>query len=288
MDLEQLRSNLRILENRDSNWVSGLTLRKIAEAEFHDHSKETRVKTNELPPALYKKLHGNKKYYSTTRASREYVQSWLKDKVPGKVFLDYACGNGERAIATAQMGSAVSIGIDLSEVSVKNARSAARDAGVESQCVFIQDDCENTQLPDESVDVVLCNGVLHHLDLSHAFYEIRRILRRGGCVLAAEALGYNPLIQLYRKLTPKMRTDWEKEHILSFKDVKFASRFFDLGEVRCWHLTSVLATPFRNNEMVFNAVSPVLDKVDSMILGIPGIRLMGWQFTFELFKRKEA
>ena len=37
-----------------------------------------------------------------------------------------------------------------------------------------QGDCENTGLPNTCVDVILCCGMLHHLDLSYAFPEIRR------------------------------------------------------------------------------------------------------------------
>ena len=38
-----------------------------------------------------------------------------------------------------------------------------------------------------------------------------------------------------------MRTEWEKAHILSLKDVRFARRFFTVGEVRFWHILSILA-----------------------------------------------
>ena len=44
-------------------------------------------------------------------------------------------------------------------------------------------------------------------------------------VLGVEALDYNPLIKLYRQLTPDMRTEWEKAHILSLKDLRFAQKF---------------------------------------------------------------
>jgi len=104
-------------------------------------------------------------------------------------------------------------------------------------------------------------------------------------VLAVEALNYNPILKLYRKLTPSMRTEWEAEHILSSKDVEFAARLFDIGEVRYWHLLSVAATVFRKNERLLHMALASLAAVDDVLFRIPGLRLMSWQFTFEMLKR---
>jgi len=117
--------------------------------------------------------------------------------------------------------------------------------------------------------------MLHHLDLSYAFPELRRILAPGGTILAVEALDYNPFIKLYRRLTPQMRTEWEKAHILSLKDVRFAQRFFDLGEIHYWHITSI-ASPH------VPVLAGVLERADRLLTRIPLVRLLAWIFTFEL------
>jgi ubiquinone/menaquinone biosynthesis C-methylase UbiE len=221
--LHDLRSR-----NKGRDFFSDLCERKKSELEFHNACRDKK-EVADLPHDTYELLHGNKKYYTTVERSRLYVENWLRSHVSGKVFLDYACGNGEQAIKAAQFGSSMSIGLDISDVSVGNAQAASREAGVAERCFFVQGDCENTGLPDESVDVVLCSGMLHHLDLSYAFPELRRILKKGGVILGVEALDYNPAIKLYRTLTPQMRTDWEKNHILSFKDIRFARRFFEIG-----------------------------------------------------------
>ena len=49
-------------------------------------------------------------------------------------------------------------------------------------------------------------------------------------------LDYPPLIKPYCPITSAMRTEREKAHILSLKDVAFARRFFDIGEVCYWHI----------------------------------------------------
>lgn len=274
------RASLR----RGPDWMAGLSARKIRELEFHNLD---RASPRSISPDEEDQKYANRKYYATTGRSRDYVLQWLKKKVPGKVFLDYACGNGDQVILAARFGAALAIGIDLSDVSLENATRSAAEAGVPDRCVFIQGDCEKTGLPDECVDVVLCCGMLHHLDLSYAFPELRRILKSGGRVLCIEALGYNPIINLYRRWTPSMRTEWETSHILCLEDLKFARRFFDVGEVRYWHLFVILGAFFSKNERMFSSVLAILEKVDSVLLRIPGVGLMSWQFTFELFKRCE-
>jgi len=254
--------------------------RKRREREWANYSRDR----NGYGQGTNEEHQANFKWYSTTRRSMEYRNRWLAANVPGKVFLDYACGDGAETRKAARMGAALAIGIDISNVSLRNAREATKAEDLSETCVYLEADCENTGLPSDSVDVILCSYMLHHLDLRHAYPELHRILKPGGHLLAVEALDYNPLIRLYRKITPELRTDWEKEHILSHKDVRAARRYFNVGEIRYWHLTSVLGAFVRSVPRVFPAVMPVLDGLDSLLLKIPGLRLLAWQFSFELRK----
>lgn len=274
-----LRERISAIDERASTELLGsLNARKRAELEFHDAHRD-RVQGEVAPGSdTYEKLYGNKKYYAATGASREYTNTWIKRHAPGAIFLDYACGNGHNATLAAKAGAALSLGLDISPISVSNAREDAAKSGLGDNIAFIQGDCENTKLPDASVDVAVCSGMLHHLDLSYAFPELRRILRPGGRILAVEALDYNPAIKLYRYLTPQMRTEWETSHILSLKDIKFARRFFEIGEVRYWHIFGI-AAPHAG------ALAPLLHKCDDVLTRIPGVRLMAWIFTFELLRR---
>jgi ubiquinone/menaquinone biosynthesis C-methylase UbiE len=286
-DVSALREELIKLAStaETRNWDALLNERKRQELEFHNQNRDD-SRTHSLSATQAAAERGNKRYYSTVALSQTYVDNWLARHVPGKVFLDYACGNGEKAVDAASKGASISIGLDISDISVKNARAAAAAAGFTDRCVFLQGDCENTGLPDASVDVVLCSGMLHHLDLSYAYPELRRILKPGGRILAVEALNYNPLIKAYRMLTPEMRTDWEKRHILSLADVRFAARFFDIGEVRFWHLLSPTAAFFSSGPVRAIALR-LMNSVDHVLTRVPGLRLMSWQFTFELIRAAE-
>jgi ubiquinone/menaquinone biosynthesis C-methylase UbiE len=261
----------------DENWMSTLNDRKLKELEFHDLDRDcSRIKQTQSSDT-YEKFYGNRKYYAATKRSNSFVQDWIKKESAGKIFLDYACGNGSNAIYAASCGAALSLGFDISSVSVKNARDAAVDVG---GVHFFQADAENTKLPDNSIDVIICSGMLHHLDLSFALPELRRILKPGGKVLAVEALDYNPVIKLYRMLTPAMRTDWEKAHILDLSDVKIATRFFGLHEIRYWHVFGYIGGKFPS-------LLPFFDNLDIFLEKIPYIQRMAWIFTFELHKRSD-
>jgi ubiquinone/menaquinone biosynthesis C-methylase UbiE len=276
--VEQLHQQLDIIAKiPNEQWFEKLDERKRKELEFHDMHRDRTVKHDS---DTYEKLYGNRKYYTTTQRSTEYIAQWVQKNAPGKVFLDYACGDGHSAIAAAKAGASLAIGIDISPVSIGNATARAREGGLGERCRFVQADAENTQLPDNSVDVVMCNGMLHHLDLSYAFPELRRIMAPGAVLLAVEALDYNPAIKLYRKLTPAMRTEWEAAHILSLKDLRFARRFFEIGAVNYWHIFSPLSAKFRK-------LNPLFDGLDAVLTKIPLAKLMAWIFTFELRKKAD-
>ena len=103
----------------------------------------------------------------------------------------------------AECGASLSLGFDISGVSVQNARKSADEKYL--KILDFSKPMKNTMLPDNCIDTVICSGMLHHLDLNFAFPELKRILKPGGKILAVEALDYNPLIKIYRLLTPDMR-----------------------------------------------------------------------------------
>lgn len=263
----------------DKEWMNSLDERKRIELEFHDRDRDkSKIKT--LDQDTFEKYYGNKKFYRTVERSTTYVDNWIATNAKDKVFLDYACGNGSNALKAARAGAKLSIGLDISSISVSNATEAAAAEGL-TNAYFLQADAENTRLPDSCVDSVICSGMLHHLDLSYAFPELRRILVSGGKLLGVEALDYNPLIKLYRTVTPDMRTEWEKAHILSLKDIKFAERFFNINEVKYWHAVSYAGA-------YFSSLLPLFNIIDDLITKIPLVQLMAWIFTFELEVEKKS
>ena len=261
----------------NKTWLESLNSRKLNELEFHNRDRDQSfVKEAAKDADTYERFYGNKRYYKATYRSKAFMEAWISEHARGKVFLDYACGNGANALAAAKAGAACAIGLDISDVSVQNCKGFAADAGLQNTR-FFQADAENTKLPDNSVDAIVCSGMLHHLDLSYAFAELRRILKPGGKILAVESLDYNPMIKFYRAITPDMRTDWEKAHILSLRDVDFARRFFDVVDVRYWHVVGYLGGKFPSLLHLVDAIDRLLEKV-------PYVNRMAWIFTFVMSK----
>jgi SAM-dependent methyltransferase len=281
LNKDELIKTLDILSRKtNQEWMAGLEGRKRKELEFHDRHRDQEC-INKLPQDSYERLYGFRKYYRTVHLSTDYLNRWIDRHAAGRIFLDYACGNGKSTIRAARAGADLSIGMDISEISVKNARQFAIEKSVADNTYFLQGDCENSGLPNACVDLILCAGVLHHLDLSYVFPELRRILKPGGIILAVEALDYNPLIKLYRNWTPQMRTDWEKSHILSYKDLRFARRFFDVKNVRHWHLFSIAGAYLASASFFLNGI-------DKVILKWPLVNKLSWMFTFELHKKESG
>lgn len=250
--------------------------RKQQEAFFHDERERLR----EEDPGAYKAITGNKKFYSITRQSRIYIERWLATRCPNHKLLDYCCGRGGSSIKAASYGAEVT-GIDISEKSIQTSQQRAIKAGVDSKTSFLTMDAENLEFEDNTFDLIICSGVLHHLDVARAFPELSRVLKPSGEITCIEALGYNPLINWYRKRTPQMRTAWEADHILTLEEVDLAKQHFGTVKVKYFHLASLAAVPFRNLP-IFDSVLLLLEGVDSILLSIPIIQKQAWQMIFTL------
>lgn len=260
-----------------------MELRKQKEVEFHDKIRDKELEINKQE---YKRLTSNRKFYSIAKKNIIFIDDYLVSKYQNKRVLDYCCGDGSRTISLAKKGINI-IGIDISEVSIKNAQNLAKKEGLEDKASFFVMDAEKTEFPDNHFDGILCGGVLHHLNIGSAFKEMRRILKPDGTIICNEPLAYNPVFQLYRKLTPHLRTKWEMEHILTRKDIFLAKNYFERIETRFFHLFTLLAVPFRNLSF-FDLILGVLEKIDSVMLRLPGFQWLAWQAIFILSEPKKT
>jgi len=223
----------------------------------------------------------NKKYYSVTRKSTDFVNNWMQVNCPGKKVLDYCCGLGATSFRIIQYGASEVVGIDISDNAIAYCRNEAKKNGFEKKSSFYVMDAENMKFNDSTFDLIFCMGVLHHLDLQNAYRELIRVLKPNGKILCLEALMHNPFIQLYRKLTPKLRTAWEVKHILTVDKIKQAEMYFGNMGIYFFHLSVLLAVPLRKT-VLFNPSLSFLEKVDDIILKIPGIRKNAWMALFIL------
>lgn len=111
------------------------------------------------------------------------------DLSPGEVVLDIGCGAGIdtllAAIAVGRTGKVV--GLDMTPEMIERAREHAVLAGLEEHVEIVHGLAESIPLEDESVDVVISNGVLNLCNRkSRVIAEIARVLRPGGRVSIAD------------------------------------------------------------------------------------------------------
>lgn len=258
-----------------------MELRKQKERE-HANNLKNLLNKQEDPESIA----SNKKFYSITRGSRRFIEKWLVDRNAGeKKFLDYCCGEGGMSIFLARNNADIT-GIDISDVSIKYAKESAFEKGLTDNPKLLVMDAENLEFENNYFDTIFCSGVLHHLDIDKAYSELARVLKPDGKIICNEPLAYNPLIQLYRKLTPKLRTEWEAEHILTKRSIYLAKKYFKKVDIRFYHLATILAVPFRKTPF-FNQVLSFFEAADSILLKIPGIQWLSWQVVYILSEPKK-
>jgi arsenite methyltransferase len=108
----------------------------------------------------------------------------------GETVLDLGCGAGTDLLIAAQMvgPSGRAIGIDITPSMVERARQSAAEMGLANVEVN-HGAIEQLPLPDESVDVVISNGVIDLVpDKDAVFTEIKRVLKPGGRVQLADVV----------------------------------------------------------------------------------------------------
>ena len=205
-----------------------LTEINIREKKFHDSLQSK--KGGRFENIFYKAIYN----------SGEDFFYCLKNIAKDKEILDYGCGVGSFVEKVVKYQPKNITGIDISEVSINKAKKNAEDLKVDAS--FKVDNCEKTSFSDSSFDIVYGTGILHHLKINNCLDEIFRILKPNGNLIFIEPLGTNPFINLYRKLTPKSRS--QDEHPLINKDFEYITSKFTNIKIRYYGLTTLVFFPF--------------------------------------------
>jgi ubiquinone/menaquinone biosynthesis C-methylase UbiE len=215
------------------------------------------------------------RFYSVATQIKERFRSRVLDGCARLDVLEYGCGTGSAAFALAGAGARVT-GIDISSQAIETAKKEAAARGL--QATFTEMNAEDLAFAPASFDRVCGTGILHHLELDNAMRELCRVLRPGGDAYFVEPLGHNVLINLYRRMTPSIRS--ADEHPLKWRDLELIRSHFESSSVE-FHCLTVLASallPARWRP----ALRSSLHALDARLLKWRPLQPQAWQVLIEL------
>jgi len=220
------------------------------------------------------------KYYTIHKVSFDELTQKLELYGRDKNVLEYGCGPGSHSFILAAYAQKV-VSVDISDYAIKKAQQLAEEKKLHNLS-FVVMDAEDLEFDKETFDMIYGNAILHHLNLEKAFKEIERVLKTGGKAFFYEPLGHNFFINVYRRLTPRMRT--VDEHPLLMKDINYFKKYFKKVHITYYHFTTLLAVPFRNLK-IYDSILTIFHRTDVFLFRyIPFLRRYAWYCVIEIEK----
>ena len=186
-------------------------------------------------------------------------ETFLKQYLPKQKkirILDAGCGPGAALIYLAKFGDV--IGVDVSEDALKFARKRGK---------VRKGDIANLPFKSETFDVVVCLDVLYHkwVDTKRAFYELKRVLKKGGIFLIREPAfdwfksSEDIASQTKHRFTKKeiQKALNEEYHILKLTYVNFL--LFPLAFIK--RIPEVIGLKKKQGVSDLQSISPLLNSI---------------------------
>lgn len=119
----------------------------------------------------------------------------------GRHVLDYGCGKGAWAVYYALTGAKRVDGFDISETAIRRGRERIERQGLGDRVRLSVMDAARLEYADESFDMVIGSGVLHHvIKYPGVFEELHRVMKPGAKAYFLEGLADFPLFRLWWRI----------------------------------------------------------------------------------------
>lgn len=207
--------------------------------------------------------------------------------------LDLGCGAGENSVYFAKKGAhCVAADYSPGMVNVALQLAAANQVQVEGKVVNAME----IDFPDHTFDIVYASNLLHHLpDPKAAIREMYRVLKPGGKACFWDPLKHNPIINVYRRIATKVRT--EDESPLDIDIVRYIQSQFEIVQWDTFWLATLWiflqfyliekVDPNRERYWKKIIIEHVrlkknythLEKIDRVLKRIPGMRRFAWNLA---------
>lgn len=145
-------------------------------------------------------------FEACTAPENRFILRQLGD-VKGKYLLDLGCGAGENSVYFAKKGArCVAADYSPGMVDVALKLAAANNVAIDGRTINAMD----IEFPDNTFDIVYASNLLHHIpNPKEAIREMYRVLKPGGKACFWDPLKHNPVINVYRRMATKVRTEDE-------------------------------------------------------------------------------
>lgn len=254
-----------------------------SEAEFHDQwAQDTPLQ----------KIAVREAFEAPTAVENRAILERMGD-LRGKRLLDVGAGLGESSVYFALKGADVTA-VDLSPGMVERAVALGQAHGVSIRGVVQSG--ERLDVEAGYYDIVYVANTIHHVtDKDQLFQQMHQALKPGGRFFSFDPLAYNPVIEVYRRMATKVRT--EDEAPLTFQDVERARVYFpDVQHREFWILTLSLFLKYflidrvhPNSERYWKKIlleTPEtlgwwmpLANIDRWLTRIPLVRRLAWNMV---------
>jgi ubiquinone/menaquinone biosynthesis C-methylase UbiE len=97
----------------------------------------------------------------------------------------------------------------------------------------------DTGIDDQSVDVIFCMSLLHHLDIVKARNEMLRVLSPNGCIVMKEPIRFSTSYTRLRSLLPDHNVISDFEHPLTHEELSLFREPFQVEGLRYFRLPIV-------------------------------------------------
>ena len=166
-------------------------------------------------------------FESCTAPENRFILKQMGD-LKDKHLLDLGCGAGENSVYFAKKGARC-LATDYSSGMVDVAVNLASKNSVKVEGKVM--DAMALEFPDNTFDFVYASNLLHHLPNPRlTIREMHRVLKPGGKACFWDPLKHNPVINVYRRIASKVRTEDETPldiNIVNFVKFLYSETAYD-------------------------------------------------------------
>ena len=217
--------------------------------------------------------------YTFAQSSKTFFNNLVTNVNSNDHILEIGCGTNTISERIAELGANVTI-IDISEKAIELAKQNIQKDILNVSCVVM--DAENLEFNDHSLNLIYGSGILHHLSIEKTICEIKRVLKKGGKAVFYEPLGHNLFINIFRLLTPRLRS--RDEHPLLVEDLKLIENNFPNTRFHFFYLFSLISIPFIKFKL-FNRLTNMIERLDRYFNRVfPFLQKYNWITVIEITK----